>query len=409
MPPIVFYFPYPRVGGVSVLFLRLAKKLVGTADIYLMDLSDGYMATNLPPGCQFIPFDKPELIPANSIVVFQSVPPWRIRDLESFPLGAKVLFWNLHPYNLSPGLIHKGSRFLSVKLVRTLNKLFSVPRLDHLKQLCVLLESKNSIVFMDEENRSKTSVELEMPLSPVFLPITTEDAPKFNEVIRIERPLQKLKVAWVGRIEGFKIPILLHTLVRFNDIASFDIEFDIVGDGIEIDFLIEKVASLKRLKVNFKGNVNYKQLDQMLCQQHMVFAMGTSALDSAKLGIPTFVLDYSYSDIVGNYRYRLLRTATGYNVAEEITTSHMEATSSLDSMLQDLVDNYEIECKLAYDYWRNNHSPGVVSDMFLVQVGKATATIGDIVDARLHVPDFMTNLISLVDRRKPDGSGFIRR
>jgi hypothetical protein len=87
----------------------------------------------------------------------------------------------------------------------------------------------------------------------------------------------------------------------------------------------------------------------------------------------------------------------------------METNSSLDSMLQDLVDNYEIECKLAYEYWRNNHSPDTVSDIFLSQVGKATATFGDIVGARLHVPDFVTNMICLVDRRKPYGSGFIRR
>lgn len=409
MPPIVFYFPYPWVGGVSVLFLRLARKLAPSVRVYLMDLSDGYMASNLPPGCQFIPFDKPELIPSSAVVIFQSVPPWRIKNLEAFPRDAKVFFWNLHPYNLSPRLIQKGSRFEALWLFDSFNNALSIFRASRLKRLCLLMLSKNSLVFMDEENRKKTGEELEISLSRSYLPITTESAPNIHELSTRSIPKEKLKVAWVGRLDDFKIPILLHTLSRLNDVTCFNIEFDVIGDGGKKNTVVERSDCLDRLKVNFKGNVNYTELDRILLQYHLVFAMGTSALDSARLGIPTVVLDYSYSEIIGYYKYRLLRTSTGYNVAEEISQQHMELVSSLDGMLQDIVNNYEQESKFTYSYWLSNHSPEAVSKLFLEYSSNATATFGDLVDAGLNVPDFLTKIVCFMDRRKSDGSGFIRR
>ena len=93
--PIVFYFTYPSVGGVSILFLRLAKLLRNDRRIILMDLEDGYMIKNIPDGVEFIIYTNPEKIPENSIVVFQSVPPWRIPFFSKFPVTAN-LFFNLY-------------------------------------------------------------------------------------------------------------------------------------------------------------------------------------------------------------------------------------------------------------------------------------------------------------------------
>ena len=45
---LVFYFPFPTVGGVSILFIRLAKVLKEHWSVVLMDHPDGYMAQNLP-------------------------------------------------------------------------------------------------------------------------------------------------------------------------------------------------------------------------------------------------------------------------------------------------------------------------------------------------------------------------
>lgn len=409
MSPIVFFFPYPTVGGVSVLFLRLARRLSKGRNVFLMDLPSGYMARNLPELCSFIPSDRPDLIPKNAIVVFQSVPLWRIKYFEFFPSTARVLFWNLHPYNLSPRLIHKGSRLESLFLFNAFNRFFSLPRKRRIRALCTLLIAKGALFFMDRENRAKTNDELGADFPEIYLPITTEDAPAVPRALPIPNTYRKIKMGWVGRLEDFKIPILLHTLTRLDAIPSLEIEFDVVGDGPQASVVREHVENLDRLSVHFKGRVSHAELDKVLSNQHVVFAMGTSALDSARLGIPTFCLDYSYESILGNYRFRLLRSSEGFNVAEEITPEHMEPTSSLEDSLHTLLERYALESRLAYDYWKTHHSPETVAALFTKCCDNSSLTFDDVRQAELHVPDLVTKAVCRLDPRKLDCNGLILR
>jgi hypothetical protein len=157
---------------------------------------------------------------------------------------------------------------------------------------------------MDEENRKTSSIELGVDFERSFLPILTAqpEAPYFEG--SIEPRSDVMKAVWIGRLEDFKVPILLHALERLDRIESISIQFDVIGDGAERGAVSAFAAGLSRLKVNFLGNINYAALDGALKGYDVVFAMGTSALEGAKLGIPTFCLDYAYSLIKGNYRFR---------------------------------------------------------------------------------------------------------
>jgi glycosyltransferase involved in cell wall biosynthesis len=152
--PVVFYFPYPSVGGVSVLFLRLAKLLCKQRRIILMDLENGYMAKHRPKNVEFILYSEPEMLPENSIVVFQSVPPWRIPFIAKFPKKATIFFWNLHPDNLRPDFIGIGSKFKGINL---LFYPFTAIRKRKLNKLIKLLLKNNAIRFMDKENLLSTA------------------------------------------------------------------------------------------------------------------------------------------------------------------------------------------------------------------------------------------------------------
>jgi hypothetical protein len=63
--PIVFYFPYQTVGGVSVLFLRITSFIYDSKRIILMDLENGFMAKNKSKNVKFISYDKIENIQNN--------------------------------------------------------------------------------------------------------------------------------------------------------------------------------------------------------------------------------------------------------------------------------------------------------------------------------------------------------
>jgi len=84
MLKLYFCFPYRGVGGVSLLFLRVAEFLsqFRFAECHLVDYVDGFMAKNLrwqgviletyqDKGTQVV-------IPAGAIGIFQSMTPWSI-------------------------------------------------------------------------------------------------------------------------------------------------------------------------------------------------------------------------------------------------------------------------------------------------------------------------------------------
>ena len=84
MLKIYFCFPYRGVGGVSLLFLRIAEFLVQKelAECHIVDYVNGFMAKNQTnPGVILEVYDDKSdsvLIPPDAIAVFQSMTPWSI-------------------------------------------------------------------------------------------------------------------------------------------------------------------------------------------------------------------------------------------------------------------------------------------------------------------------------------------
>ena len=92
---IYFCFPYKKVGGVSIVFLRLSKELSNMGyECYLIDYIDGYMSQHIDPSVNLLEYDdkRSTHVPSNSIVVFQSMTPWSIFPNLSINPNANVVF-----------------------------------------------------------------------------------------------------------------------------------------------------------------------------------------------------------------------------------------------------------------------------------------------------------------------------
>ena len=61
-----------------------------------------------------------------------------------------------------------------------------------------------------------------------------------------------------------------------------------------------------------------KNLEEFIREFDLIFAMGTSALDAARVGMPVVRLDYSYKLIGSNYRYKFLHQVEGYSLGDRI-------------------------------------------------------------------------------------------
>ncbi len=393
MVNIIFYFPYRQIGGVSQLFLRLSAELSKDYKVHLVDFRDGAMAKLIPNGVNFIDFDEVISYPENSVLVLQSLPIWNIKDLDKFPRDTKLFLWNLHPLNLYPYIFSIYSKNkLKAILARILNPM-SLFRRIKLSNLLTYLTNNNALVFMDEENRRRTqSFFPDVSLSHKILPITTGRSQKSAKLNNSE----VIRCCWIGRIVDFKLYILIHTIERLNLASAkiHPIEMAIIGDGDEMFDLKATCEKYSGVNIKFLGEMNPSDLNSYLANNvDVLFAMGTSALEGASRKIPTLLLDYSYSKIEELYKFDYIFNSTGYSLGTEFNSLiHTEKASSLEAILLSIKSGKKQIGLSCYQYWKNNFSLEIVSELFLDHLNKSTATIGQVVDLGLNTPDKLSML-----------------
>jgi glycosyltransferase involved in cell wall biosynthesis len=389
MAPIIFYFPYPTVGGVSVLFLRLAKQLVKKYEVILIDMEDGYMSRNIPKGVRYLKVGDTKMIPDDAVMVTQTCPPWRIQHLERFPRSLRLFFWNLHPLNIYVDIFSNESTYWLIRKLSYFNVLARFPRKKKLTRFLNLLETNKSIAFMDLENLEQTIQNLGTSLETSYLPICTEQPILCKTDYKTGR---YIRLVWVGRLEDFKIPPLLHLLDRLNKIKNYQLQLTIIGQGGGEDVIREKSKKTDSLNVIFQKEVNILQLESELLNHDILFAMGTSALEGAKVKIPTFVVDYSFVEIKGNLRFRMLYEMEGLNLAEKIGAKHIEDKSTLEKRIGDVHQNMTLYGQRCFDYWQQHHSPEFVKKKLLDYLDGCSLTVGMLQDDKLLKPDIVSLL-----------------
>lgn len=388
---IVFYFPYHDASGVPVLFLRLAEAIKGDYDVYLGDYSNGYMASNLPDGVRLISIDDEPTFPADSVFVFQSFLPWRFPFLSQVSVDSKILFWNLHPENFDPRIFNYHHHKPLISHISKIINIVDLWRQKKLQKILEYLENRKAILFMDRENVSSTERFLKIKInSPQFLPVPIPSSIYHKQVPIFPKTIE---YAWVGRICDFKYRILEHTIIRLAR-ASKQIgpsRLTIIGNG-EYREYIEDIASSQRKRdfdILFAGEIAMYDLPKYLVENiDILFAMGTSALEAARVGIPVFLTDYSYKKINNNYRFKHLFDNTGYCLGEEITNNHYEDKSSLENSIRAVINNYPKYADLSYKYWASNFSIESAKKQLLSAVEATDATFGEMADLGFFESDF---------------------
>ena len=105
-----------------------------------------------------------------------------------------------------------------------------------------------------------------------------------------------LHLSWIGRLCDFKIHILNYTIKRIASyclLSKRTIVFHIVGEG-EMKSLLEPYTN-RYFNVIVEGSIPKERLDAFLLNNIDInLSMGTSALESIKLAIPTIILDFSF-------------------------------------------------------------------------------------------------------------------
>lgn len=348
---LYFFFPYRGVGGVPILFLRLANYLsnINSYNIFLIDYVDGYMAKsyNKSKNILLVKYATNEMInfKDNDIVVFQSMPLWGMPSNLNFSKKTKLIYWNLHPYNMF-GYASSISKYFKNQFVQKLVTIgFRYFIYFYDKKSVQIFNDKKSIYFMDGENYIKTKELLDVDIAnPLYSPLIIDDIDNIKQQYTPNDNI--LNSIWIGRIGDFKVHILLYTLQQLNKIAKNykkSIVFTIVGRGEYLDYLQEQTNSLNDIEIKYIDYIDPNDLKEFLIDMDIGFAMGTATLDFAKYGLPTVLLDFAYEEITKDYRFDWLYNTKNFTLGRQITNALcVKNNTSLKDIIVSLEDSYQL-------------------------------------------------------------------
>lgn len=375
--PVTLFFPYHEVSGVPVLFARMAAYLAGCGTpVDVIDYADGYMARTLSgaPGVRVRRFldGVPVTVAAETLLVMQSILPATIRTELSPDDRTRVLFWTLHPMNLVQSVMpFDAVRHLQMRYARfhglcraTVLRGLTV----RLRALVEAMHGRHSIAFMDGETLDITSERLGLALSdPRFLPVACP-VPDRNLCEGRERR-GPFSLAWLGRLSDFKIHILLRTLASASAHAARTrqpILFHIIGDGPEAGQIADGRFEHEWFHIVRPGVLVGDALSEyFIARIDLLTAMGTSALEGARLGVPTVLLDFSYGAVPASYRFGWLHESDRYTLGRVIDHRTLEPDNDSMATIIEAVRRASAACSTqAYKYCRDRHALTAVGRRF---------------------------------------------
>gem|GEM_PF-2289947 len=400
---LIFCFPYRGAGGVNMMFMRLASHLHRQGvQVALVDYEDGAMATGKDRDIELIPYfdDRPVLIPIDAIIVFQSMTPWSIFPSLRIAPETNLFFITTLPANFYPVL----PGFLRNKMYEggTIAKFFwhTLLRNEYgiAKRFLDLIESKNAHAILDTDIvcNLKQSLGAALP-QPKLLPLFSDDTHSNGFLGKTRLNTDVLTLGWVGRLADFKITILNRVLLDAYEYASAHsqkIEFTVVGSG-EYETLLADLKSDFFTIVKIPS-VTPAELNGFLLKLDMLFAMGTTALEGAKLGVPTVRLDYSYSKIPEGYRYKFFHEIQGYSMGERIDSDcFRNGTHLFKDIMCVLRDGREELSQKGYDFYHAHHTIANSARLLMEYIGGSSLRWKDLSERGLlnsFLFDFWKNL-----------------
>jgi hypothetical protein len=240
------------------------------------------------------------------------------------------------------------------------------------------LSSQRSIIFPDRRTIDRTASFLGCNFqNPEQISIPVEIYQRAGTRVAVLQEAGPLRVCWIGRLYDFKIHILNHTIERLSQHANATktrMHFILVGEGPEARRLTapnpdDRCFSLERIP--YIANESLPEF--LLANVDVVAAMGTSALEGARVGLPTIMLDYSFSPLRGRYRYRWLHEVSGDDLGHAISNGDLHADdSSLEGMIDMLPRSFSDIARKCLTYCREHHGIDNIASRFISMARSAS-------------------------------------
>ncbi len=357
---LVFFFPWHEVSGGPYYLTRLANSIVKTGkyDVYYTDyrygLSDSLIAD---PNIKVLEYHdegkKFSIFPEEPVILVMPIY-WAFMVPHMHP-NSKIVFFNWHNECI-PCL--KRDWYLSNRGVAA---------------FLSLVKQTSSVFFCDKAHwmaQSAEGVAFKETYVPIVIP---ERKTRAVKKLAVEK---ERKIAIMGRLcidKVYSVLDVIDNIVALRDQKATTIY--LIGDGDQNYRILERTYP-SHIKVEGCGTMRMEKIIPMLAKKvDILFAMGTSVLDGASIGLPAVVIPNSMQEFHCN-RYPYLYETCGYALGwypNQIDDMGIETHT-----IEEIFDDIYIRGKKAeigercLNYYRANHTQNVA--LFQEAIQSSTLT-----------------------------------
>lgn len=231
----------------------------------------------------------------------------------------------------------------------TLNHFFDLGSCIFTDEVSMNFELKNKII-LSENN--------------FIFPVAVETTNKYINSFNNFKKNNLLNLCWLGRVsKDFKVKSIISII---DDIEKYvengnikeKIIFNIIGDGDGKELLIERLRKIKSSQIEFKifKDIEYEDIGTYLSNNiDCLFAMGTAALDGAKIGCPTVVVDpMTMQEDYKPCKYRWIFESKGYSTGEfdNMNIKPLQIKKNFLRIYEELENDILLN-KKSYEYAKN--------------------------------------------------------
>jgi len=370
---ICFYYPSYNLGGAQLLIYRVASELSKIYEIYIVDFENGFFANRLDGRIKLLVIKRDQQLLVEDMKYIVTFPSkiYEIKKLLRPNNNPVVFFWHVHPENFLSVFPNLRFQSLSFKYLKIITIFFRYLEFKSSIKLYDALLNSGSLVFMDKPNsdlffRFYKKIKIE----PKYLPVPLKSL--FNKRIEYSFTPNKNQIHffWVGRLSNQKLPALRQVIRDLMNLKiNKQIYFSVVGKDISL-FGCSQLIQLarKRMTVRFLGEIDEKNLPNILKKScDLLFAMGTSALEGSRIGIPTILLDQISSNIEkAEGKYIWVHETVGYSLGKVIESKkELTGKRKLSELILEFIKSPNNQSIKAFQYFEENHEMASVIRKFL--------------------------------------------
>lgn len=403
-----------HTGGVSNQFLRVATKMKSIGyRVAIIDYADGAMGRE----CDLLDLSLIEYkddsfakVPDGSVLIMQSMTPWTIWRGLDITENTKILFWTCHADNFIPYVPLLSKYINKPRIGKYLFRIIFPFLYLRMQSYINRLDKASSLIYIDAPCKSSIKNFYNLDLKENnFVPVPVPDIKskrsieltKNNESKNSLNNERQISAGWVGRIAYLKYPILLHTIKRISeesDSMKIKVDFHVIGSGPLLTKLKSEVNKISNMNIIFHGELNQQKLAKIIKEKiHLVFSMGTSALEAASHCKPTSLLNFTHEKIVKYHKYSWLFEQDGFSVGRKITNKLSNEPDNMKLILKEFIeDKAELGIR-SREYVLKNHSLKAVVEKLEKHIDLASCNFTELKSLKVFRPPLVYKIYKMVN------------